>query len=546
MVYCFPDVIERICKNGDEEEPEELFPPPERACASAPSVIQKFYEGTSVFVTGGTGFVGMALVEKLLRSCPGIKNIFLLVRAFKGKSAEERAKEMFSNPLFGPLLSHHPKIIEKVIVVPGDVGKDGLGISPSDMKLLKDEVNIIFNVAATVRFDEPIKEAFYINVISLKTILALAKSMSNLKAFVHTSTAFSHCHHSSRLIQEKFYPTPYTESQIETLLNSTDDYTVGCLSRLILGSIPNAYALTKAMGEEVAQKEMSELPIAIYRPSIVMNSNKEPLRGWNCSFQGAGALFLGIGLGILRAIYVNATKQAEIVPVDKCASALVAIPWHLHESRKKKGNLTPIYNHVNNRFPVTWGQTYSYLLYHIRSQKLASKFQVWVMRTSFESNRFLYNLKFFLYHLLPLPFLTMVERLQNQPARLHKIYLKMALLGNVLSDFTQNNWNFEDSNIQRLWASMSVPDRHLFDLEISNNLDWFTYFSCISKGYGLYVMKETWTDLERSRKKFHTILMLDKMLQFFIKAITIYLVYFAGALLYRRFNHALAGVWIQN
>ena len=44
------------------------------------SGIDNFYRGRSIFITGATGFMGKVLVEKLLRSCPGIKNIYVLMR----------------------------------------------------------------------------------------------------------------------------------------------------------------------------------------------------------------------------------------------------------------------------------------------------------------------------------------------------------------------------------------------------------------------------------------------------------------------------------
>jgi fatty acyl-CoA reductase len=43
-----------------------------------------------VFVTGGTGCVGSALVEKLLRSCPDLHQIFVLIRDKKGKDIKQR------------------------------------------------------------------------------------------------------------------------------------------------------------------------------------------------------------------------------------------------------------------------------------------------------------------------------------------------------------------------------------------------------------------------------------------------------------------------
>jgi len=61
------------------------------------SEVGKFYDGKSVFITGGTGFMGKVLVEKLLRSCPGIKTIYLLMRSSNGKTVQLRLEELINN-----------------------------------------------------------------------------------------------------------------------------------------------------------------------------------------------------------------------------------------------------------------------------------------------------------------------------------------------------------------------------------------------------------------------------------------------------------------
>lgn len=61
--------------------------------------IQDFYKGKSIFITGGSGFMGKVLLEKLLYSCSELKEIFILIRPKRGKVPEARLEDMFKLPV---------------------------------------------------------------------------------------------------------------------------------------------------------------------------------------------------------------------------------------------------------------------------------------------------------------------------------------------------------------------------------------------------------------------------------------------------------------
>jgi fatty acyl-CoA reductase len=63
------------------------------------SPVQEFFRGKNIFITGATGFLGMALIEKLLRVCPDVGTIYVLVRPKKGKEVSARLEELTKNPV---------------------------------------------------------------------------------------------------------------------------------------------------------------------------------------------------------------------------------------------------------------------------------------------------------------------------------------------------------------------------------------------------------------------------------------------------------------
>lgn len=64
----------------------------------------------------------------------------------------------------------------------GDATKDDYGLSSKDKNVLMN-VNIIFHMAATVRFEEKLSTAININVKSTKFLLKFAQKLPNFKVY---------------------------------------------------------------------------------------------------------------------------------------------------------------------------------------------------------------------------------------------------------------------------------------------------------------------------------------------------------------------------
>lgn len=124
------------------------------------------------------------MVEKLLRSCPGIKNIYLLIRPKRGQEITARLSDLLNGPLFDKLRKDRPNDLNKIIPIHGDITSDELGISESDQLLLCRTVSLVFHSAATVKFDEKLKLSVTINMLGTKRLVELCHRMLELDVYI--------------------------------------------------------------------------------------------------------------------------------------------------------------------------------------------------------------------------------------------------------------------------------------------------------------------------------------------------------------------------
>lgn len=63
--------------------------------------IKDFYKDATILITGGTGFVGKVLIQKLLRAFE-VRKIYMLIRCKNNMSVEQRLKEYFNESVSKP------------------------------------------------------------------------------------------------------------------------------------------------------------------------------------------------------------------------------------------------------------------------------------------------------------------------------------------------------------------------------------------------------------------------------------------------------------
>lgn len=166
--------------------------------------IPEFYAGREIFITGGSGFMGKALIEKLLYSCSEVGNIYVLLRKKKGKGIEERLESLKKESVFDRLYAEKKDhLLSRLVPIAGDVAELGLAMSEED-KMRMQGVSLVFHVAASVRFDDPLKEAILMNTRGTRETVAFAETLPKLDVFMHVSTTY--CNPDWKVVEEKIYP----------------------------------------------------------------------------------------------------------------------------------------------------------------------------------------------------------------------------------------------------------------------------------------------------------------------------------------------------
>ncbi|XP_075237430.1 putative fatty acyl-CoA reductase CG5065 [Lycorma delicatula] len=472
--------------------------------------IPEWYRDRSVLITGGTGFMGKVLVEKLLRTCPNIKTIYILCRAKRGFAPQARITELIKLPVFEKLRKEQPHLLKKLVAVEGDVTAKCLGLNSEQKETLIKEVSVVFNAAALLRLEAGLKPAIEHNTIGTQRILELCTEMLDLKAFIHLSTAFCHCEY--EILEEAVYPSPANPHDIIRAVQWMDPTTLEMITPRLLGPHPNCYTYSKRLAESLVNEYSDRIPSAVIRPSIVCPAFREPVPGWVDSLNGPVGVIVAGAKGVIRSMLCHGENRAEVIPVDIAINAIIAASCLRGITPISSEEPTQCYNlSIGDVIPVTWGEVLE------RGRKIGYTYPfeniLWYPNGTIRTNRLIHFLIVFFLQIVPAYIIDFIFLLARQKRFMVHVQNRIWVGMEVLQYFTIRNWHFKIDRARSLTYLMNEKDRETFYLE-NCNYDIDEYLTSTLLGARQYCMKEPLSTLPRCRRNLKMLFWLDKITKY--------------------------------
>ncbi|MGI9605989.1 MAG: HAD-IB family hydrolase [Acidimicrobiales bacterium] len=342
-------------------------------------MIAEQLAGKRIAITGSTGFLGTALIERLVRSVPDAE-LVLLVRPGRRGAQARVTRDVLKNDAFDRLRADLGKeafdelCTRRVKAVGGDVGTDGLNLSGEDLDLFL-SADIVIHSAATVSFDSPLDTAVEVNLLGPQRIAALCNERGVAPHIVAVSTCYvagsRRGSAPEQLVDESPYfvdvnwrrevdaarrarldeedasrrperleafrtaarkelgavGTPALAAKTESLRQSwvTDQMAQNGRARAASLGFPDAYAYTKALGELALVETRGDVPVSIVRPSIIESAWSQPNPGWIRGFRMAEPVIISYARGLLSEFPGVPEGVVDVIPVDMVVAAIIAV-----------------------------------------------------------------------------------------------------------------------------------------------------------------------------------------------------------------------------
>lgn len=295
------------------------------------------FEGSTILLTGSTGFLGKAVLAALLR-VGGFQRILLLLRADDVAAAQRRVEgEVLGSDAFdGPTRTTATGLLAegRLIAVAGDLEHGRLDVEGLSAW---GEVETVIHSAASVSFEEPLDDILALNALGPSRLLESLHDAGADPHFVHISTAYAgDCrrplvpedgplHPSLRELDPAELLALGRQWRAETGDNAIELSRRGRRYALAAGW-SDTYALSKALGERLLSEHATRLTIV--RPTIIESALADPHPGWLEGIKVADPLILAYAAGGLTHLPGHADNPIDVVPVDLVANACLAAAAH--------------------------------------------------------------------------------------------------------------------------------------------------------------------------------------------------------------------------
>ncbi|XP_058170381.1 fatty acyl-CoA reductase 1-like [Anopheles ziemanni] len=453
-----------------------------------------FYRNAVVLITGGSGFMGKVLVEKLLRSFE-VKKIYLLLRERRNVKPSERLKQIINDPIFNTIrrtVIHPDALFAKLESIDVDFTSEEIVREPQKTELLTD-TQIVFHVIGDVNLTNNLQNSLENNVTTAEKLYSFIRNARNLRSIVHVSTFYSNCDRSH--IEEQIYDDiPFGGlHNIRRILDALTESERDALTPTILGQLPNAYVFSKKCAEVMVQQQFADLPMGIFRPPVVNSSYQEPAPGWVDGIQATTGLSVAILQQRLVWYQGNPASLSTIAPADYCIAAMITAACDIrarHDERKKLESFNrtvpclPVYNFAFEN-PLNWKQ---FIAYVGSGLPTAIERALSTIRVRLTRRPILSRITFWLLYLQAY-LADFLRCLIRKPKRHVKAISSLQRLHTACTHFLSNSWTARNDNVKRMRSLLLKEEEKLLEFDV-DLLDWEDYFRNYVSGFYAYIERK--------------------------------------------------------